>query len=346
MDKQLFTDNLLSWFQKNKRELPWRMNKTPYKVWVSEIMLQQTQVTTVIDYFNRFMTQYPHVKHLAHAKLDDVLKLWEGLGYYSRARNLKKTAEKIVSENNSAFPSDYESLLKLPGIGPYTAAAIMSIAYNEPYAAVDGNVYRVMARVLRIHKTTKDPQVKRTIKTAVDGLMPREHASDFTEALMELGALICLPKTSPHCAICPLRSLCLAYKHNEVDLLPIKQPRKKKDIQEKTVLVFVYNNKLFIKKRDEKLLNQLYGFVMEEKHLTKELIKAKYLDISIDSIVHLKNYTHTFTHLQWKIKAYIVFTDIELTDGIYVTIDEIKSTYSLPRAFNQLLPQIQKALKS
>ncbi|MCF7925530.1 MAG: A/G-specific adenine glycosylase [Candidatus Izimaplasma sp.] len=344
MKKTTFNQNLINWFDQYKRDLPWRKSNNPYTIWVSEIMLQQTQVTTVIDYFNRFMTELPTVHDLATCPIDYLLKLWEGLGYYSRARNMHKTAKIIVNQYNGFFPSDYETLLTLPGIGPYTASALMSIVFNKPYAAVDGNVYRVMARFLAIQESIKDPAVKKQIKSEVIARIPKDNPADFTEALMELGATICLPKQTPLCGVCPLQEGCAAYHQNCQDTLPIKQIRKAKKEENRTVLVFVHRGKLAIKKRDDVLLHQLYGFYLSDNPLSLETIKSLWKAYDIKRLTPLSKYTHTFTHLNWQLTSYLIETTLPLNDFHYVSLSTLESNYSLPRAFSKLIPHIKKAL--
>ena len=214
---------LLEWYQKNARVLPWRSeNPNPYHVWVSEIMLQQTRVEAVKPYYERFLSALPTVQALAEADEELLLKLWEGLGYYSRVRNMQKAAQQIVAEHNGEIPAEYSILLKLKGIGPYTAGAIASIAFSKPCAAVDGNVLRVMARLTADEGNIAEPAVRKYWEKEIMEALPKERPGDYNQALMELGATLCLPNGAPKCELCPLRAYCLAYRKNQTMLFPVK----------------------------------------------------------------------------------------------------------------------------
>ena len=213
---------LLRWFRENARDLPWRKNRTPYAVWVSEIMLQQTQVATVIDYFNRFMKRFPTVEKLARARQDTVLKMWEGLGYYTRGRNLHKAAKLITSDYSGQLPDTVDQLQKIPGIGRYTAGAIASIAFNRPAPILDGNVIRVLCRLFCIDGNPMDTPVKNQLWDLADTLVHTKHPGDFNEAMMELGATVCTPQ-NPSCLLCPLKNHCQAMKTGRQHELPVKQ---------------------------------------------------------------------------------------------------------------------------
>ena len=235
---------LLGWYCDEKRDLPWRRTKDPYAIWVSEIMLQQTQVDTVIPYFNRWMARYPTIKALAQAEEEKVLKSWEGLGYYSRARNLHKAAQIVTQEHHSQLPKESEKLSALPGIGPYSLGAIASIAFDLPIAAVDGNVLRVVSRLFAIEKNIKNKETVDQVREIVTSLFPKKNRSDMTQAWMELGALICLPG-NPKCLICPLQNVCVAKQKNLTERLPIvaKRPKIKKVV---TAAVIVQKNEKFL----------------------------------------------------------------------------------------------------
>ena len=237
MDKQLLQSNILNWYDQTKRILPWRDNPNPYHVWVSEIMLQQTRVEAVIPYFLRFIGQLPTIKDLAVISDDELNKLWEGLGYYSRARNLKRAAHLIVEKHESKLPSDYDELISLPGIGPYTAGAISSKAFGKRNTAVDGNVLRVFSRVFAIKDEIKDKTVKKNIKQKVEDLSPETRIGDFNQALMEIGATICKPNGKPLCMVCPLQPFCKAYQLDLTDVIPRKAKKAERKIIKKTVLI-------------------------------------------------------------------------------------------------------------
>lgn len=223
----MFQQALLTWFEANKRDMPWRRTYAPYHIWLSEIMLQQTQVATVIPYFERYIKKYPTIEDLAEGDETEVLKLWEGLGYYSRARRLIPCAQQVMRDHNGKFPKDYKTLIKLPGIGPYTAGAILSIAYNLKFPAVDGNVKRVFSRMYEIDEPVNDPKQHKVFETLVQEVIP-DDARNFNQAIMELGALICKP-SSPNCGACPVTDNCLAYKNGHQQVLPLykKKPDKK-----------------------------------------------------------------------------------------------------------------------
>ena len=241
---------LLPWYADNARVLPWRESRDPYRVWVSEIMLQQTRVEAVMGYYARFLRALPTVEALAAADEDALFKLWEGLGYYSRARNLQRAAQKIVTEYGGVFPHDYERVRALPGVGPYTAGAICSICFDLPKAAVDGNVLRVTARYLGDDTPIDESAHKAKIAAQLEDVYPAGNCGTFTQSLMELGATVCTPR-SPKCASCPLRQHCRAFAQNTVDRLPVKTPKKEKRRVEKTVFLLWYGEELALVRREE-----------------------------------------------------------------------------------------------
>jgi A/G-specific adenine glycosylase len=344
MNIKRFQSDILSWYDQNKRILPWRNNVTPYRVWISEIMLQQTKVETVRSYFKEFMSKFPSVKQLASAPEDVLMKTWEGLGYYSRARNLQKAAKIIVSEYNSEIPNNYKTLLSLPGIGPYTAGAILSIAFNQLYTAVDGNVYRVMSRLYAIEESIKDPQIKTHIKDLTESLLPVGRVNDFNQAMMEIGALICLPKNQVRCAICPLQFHCEAFKKGLQTTLPNKPKKPAKKIQDYTYIILNTNQKFAIRKRPNSgLLASLYEFPNTNEKLSIKEIQSRFHNLDILKIQKLPTKSHVFTHLKWNINAYLVDTTYENKDYMYISFDELQHKYSIPKAFNQYLDDIKKS---
>ena len=260
------TDDLLTWFYEVKRDLPWRKERTPYRVWISEIMLQQTQVATVVPYFERWLERFPDLATLATAPLDDVLKLWEGLGYYRRARNLHRAAQ-VVFENRSSFPETYEGWLELPGVGPYTAAAVSSIVDGERAVAVDGNVKRVAARLFRL-----DVPEEKEVRQLLTPYLPEENPGDFNEALMELGATVCT-KAAPACLFCPVQEKCQAFAAGEVDKFPKPKKRLERPHYTRYALVDFKDGALWLRQRSEnEMLNGLWGFVLtDEKPAGKSL---------------------------------------------------------------------------
>ena len=253
-------DPIVKWYQKQEKTLPWKQDKEPYHIWVSEIMLQQTRIEAVKKYYTRFMKELPTIQDLAVVPEEKLLKLWEGLGYYSRAKNLKKSAIQIQENNHGKMPTSYVELLKLPGIGEYTAGAIASISYNEKVPAVDGNVLRVVSRVLASKEDVLLPETKKKITNKLLEIMPDE-AGDFNEGLMELGEKICLPNTVPLCATCPIQEFCMANKENLTNEIPVREKKQKRKIENKTVFILKYKNKIAIRKREKiGILANLYEF--------------------------------------------------------------------------------------
>lgn len=305
-NKQGFAEALLEWYDQNARDLPWRRVHTPYAIWISEIMLQQTQVVTVIDYYKRFMARFPDVYRLSEAAEDEVFKCWEGLGYYSRARHMMQAAHVIVSELGGVFPEDRDALLKLPGIGPYTAGAIASIAYNEPVPAVDGNVLRVMARVYADGRDIGNPKNRNFFETLVMAHMP-DRSGDFNQALMELGACVCTPK-QPDCENCPVKMFCDGYKNGNPTDYPIKLPKAAKSIHDVSVLVLRHMGKIAVVRRPEGgLMSGLWGFpvVMDEDSETAHLnYFESHLGYTVTRTGLGPKAKHIFTHRVWNMQVY------------------------------------------
>ena len=297
------TAPLLTWYDLNGRTLPWRSVVTPYRTWVSEIMLQQTRVSAVIPYFERFMAELPDAAALATVPEERLLKLWEGLGYYSRARNLQKAAKVIVSDFGGELPRTCASLKTLPGIGDYTAAAIASINFGEPVAAVDGNLLRVAARVSGCADDIMDARVRE--------LQPPERPGDYNQALMDLGATVCLPNGAPKCEICPARMMCEAYKNGLTEILPVRAKKKARKIEERTVLLLFQNGKTALRKRaDTGLLASLWEFPsvlgnLDEAGVSLALAQ---MGLSAKSIEPAGSAKHIFTHIEWDMKGY--FADV------------------------------------
>lgn len=262
---------LIAWYHAHKREMPWRARPSPYAIWVSEMMLQQTQVDTVIPYFNRFMARFKTVEALADAELEEVLKLWEGLGYYSRARNLHKAARVVVSELNGALPTTYESLKQLPGLGPYTAAAIASIAFGEAVPVVDGNVIRVFARFFGIEDNSGDMKMRVALFERLTPFIKKHQPSDFNQAMMELGAMVCKPK-NPQCTACPLQSECVAFQTNCIHELPVKSKKAKVPHYDIAVGVVWKRRKILIgRRKTDQMLGGLWEFPGGKKQLGETL---------------------------------------------------------------------------
>lgn len=327
---------LLNWFEKEGRILPWRTEKKPYYIWLSEIMLQQTRIEAVKKYYDRFLEELPTIKDLAEVKEEKLLKLWEGLGYYNRARNLKKAAQIIVEQYAGAMPASYEQLLKLPGIGEYTAGAIASIAYHEKVPAVDGNVLRVISRITGSKQDILLPITKKQVTNQLKQIMPEE-AGNFNEALMELGEIICLPNGEPLCTICPLKENCIAKKENLTSQIPVREVKIKRRKEEKTIIILQCGKKVAIQKRESKgLLAGMYQFLNIEGNLTKEEV-IKYLidnwNLKIEQIEEIGEYTHIFSHVEWKMKGYQMKVKQENSKLLWVEQKELEKQYPIPTAF-------------
>ncbi len=286
-----FTTLIQEWYRLNKRDLPWRNENDPYKIWISEVILQQTQVIQGLDYYLKFESTFPNVKTLANANQQDVLNLWQGLGYYSRARNMHFAAQQVMDEFNGDFPKTYNTLLKLKGVGEYTAAAVSSIAFNLPHAVVDGNVFRVLSRVFEIETAINTPKGKKEFTVLANDLLDKKNPGTHNQALMEIGALVCKPK-NPNCNECPLSSKCLSFKNNSALKFPVKE--KKLKVKERTIdyLVVSDKEKVVIKKREGKDIWQgLYDFPILDKQLSE---KEKMLDVSIKHILTHQKITANF----------------------------------------------------
>ena len=305
-----FSRDLLHWYATNARQLPWRETTNPYAIWVSEIMLQQTQVKTVIPYFKRWMDRFPTVQTLAKSPLDDILKLWEGLGYYSRARNLYKAAGEIVDRLNGIIPQTYQGLLELPGIGGYTAGAICSIAYNQDIPVVDANVKRVFARILDMEEPVEQTASVRKIREMASSLIPSGQAGHFNQSLMELGALVCTPK-SPNCKACPVTPHCLAKQRQTVDSRPVLPPRKKTLALEVSAGVLIRDGRILVQKRLPKgLMAGLWEFPggklqpgeSPEQALVREF--AEELDIDIECGKKITVIQHAYTRFRVRLHTF------------------------------------------
>ncbi len=352
-DLRQLVEPLQKWFNENARVLPWRENPTGYYVWISEIMLQQTRVEAVKPYFDRFIRELPDVRALAECPEDKLLKLWEGLGYYNRARNLKIAANQIIEEYDGMIPPDYDKLLTLKGIGHYTAGAIASIAYGKAVPAVDGNVLRVISRVTADDSDIMKQSVKTHMEERLLEVMNDDEAevepSVFNQALMELGAIVCLPNGAPHCENCPWKSLCEAKKQDRIMEIPVKKKAKARRVEEKTVLIVKDGERLALHKRSTKgLLAGLYELPNLEGYLSEEEIiqylkKQGFEPLRIQPACEAK---HIFSHVEWHMKGYVVFlsateyssrhemTKKDENEGwIFVNVEDTKEHYAIPSAF-------------
>lgn len=313
IDAEQFQKKLLNWYHKNKRKMAWRDDPIPYHVWISEIMLQQTRVEAVHGYYERFMQRLPDIKSLAQVEDDELHKLWEGLGYYNRAKNLKKTAQILMEQYEGNLPSAYEELLKLPGIGPYTAGAISSIAFHQSVPAVDGNVMRVIARLSGDYRDIMQNSTRKAMEEMVKDLILPAEVHHFNQALMELGALICIPNGAPKCEECPVKRLCYAHQMNVQSELPVKTPKKTGKIENRTILVFVNEKGEFlIQKRPSKgLLSGLWEFISIEGHYSKQDLETylEYHGIYFESILQIENSKHIFSHIEWRMQGYLIILD-------------------------------------
>ena len=332
---------LLQWFYQNKRELPWRKDATPYHVWLSEIMLQQTRVEAVIPYYNRFLSRLPDIPSLADVEEEELMKLWQGLGYYNRARNLKAAAQQAVSLYGGELPADYEKLLKLPGIGSYTAGAIASIAFGIARPAVDGNVLRVISRVLASEEDIGQARVRRKIEEQLLAVMPSQKPGDFNQSLMELGAMVCIPNGEPHCTECPLSGLCLARSQGKTEKIPYKAPKKPRRVEERTILLVRWGDKFAIQKRPSTgLLANLYEFpnlegALSGEQLTEYLIRVGEKAFTAEPLPSSK---HIFSHVEWRMTAYYVALRKKKSDAFcFVDRKDIIEHYAIPSAFSAYL---------
>ncbi|MBC5649240.1 A/G-specific adenine glycosylase [Christensenella tenuis] len=327
---------LLQWYGKNARILPWRDVPTPYRVWISEIMLQQTRVTAVMPYYERFLHALPNPAALASVPDEELMKLWEGLGYYNRARNLKKAAQIIVNEFGGDLPSSFDALLSLPGIGSYTAGAIASIAFGIPVPAVDGNVLRVISRVCASYDNISDAKVKQRMEQELTGVMPRDCAGDFNQALMELGATVCLPNGGPLCAQCPLAALCKAHLNGLTNAIPVKTAKKKRRIEARTVFVILNKSRVALKKRkDTGLLADLWEFPNTDGALSPAEAENYLRQNGIEplGLAPLAPAKHIFTHVEWHMTGYLATTARQGGQFTWSTRSGLEKEYALPSAF-------------
>ena len=332
---------LLDWYRANRRDLPWRHTNDPYKIWLSEIMLQQTRVEAVKPYYARFLEACPTVEALAELPSERLMKLWEGLGYYSRARNLQKAAQTVVSEYGGRLPRSYEELRRLCGIGDYTAGAIASIAFDERVPAVDGNVLRVLSRLCGSYEDISQQTTKSAWRDRLAEVVP-EAAGDFTQSLIELGATVCVPNGEAKCEVCPLASYCVAAREHLCDELPVRATKKPRRIEQMTVLLIRDGDRTALHKRPEKgLLAGLFELPNVSGHLTEDELTAYIRSIGFEPLQfkRLDDAKHIFTHIEWHMIAYDVRIAPEF-DGFHgasgmllVNNDDLHANYAIPSAF-------------
>lgn len=326
---QQFRQSLVEWYQREHRDLPWRQTKDPYKIWVSEVMLQQTRVDTVIPYYQRFLKKYPTIGSLANADEEDLLKMWEGLGYYSRARNLQSGVKEVVEKYDGIVPNNRHDLQKLKGVGPYTAGAILSIAYNLPEHAVDGNVMRVLSRVLHITEDISLTKTRKIFEEAVEELIHPDFPGDFNQALMDLGATVCSP-TLPKCLLCPVREYCIGFQEGVAEQLPIKTKKTKVKNEYYNVYIIVIDGKILVEKRpSEGLLANMWQFPMIQRDKTfaeeiKNLYHVEICKVLKENFFELK---HVFSHLIWNMQSHFVEGKVllELPENVQlISIEDVK----------------------
>lgn len=341
---------LIGWYRQHKRALPWRGTPDPYRIWVSEIMLQQTRVEAVKPYYERFLKELPGVKELADVSEERLLKLWEGLGYYNRARNMQKAARQIVEDYGGRFPVTYEEIRSLKGIGNYTAGAISSFAYGIPKPAVDGNVLRVITRVTADRSDIMKQSTKSQIEKDLEKIIPGDAASDFNQGLIELGALVCTPGGQPKCGECPLALLCKAHQLGCERDLPVKSKTKKRKVEKRTVFVLRDGEHTAIVRRSGKgLLEGLYEFPNVQGHLpVKDAAEfCKSIGLMPVRILKLPRAKHIFSHVEWHMCGYEVKVDeLEKTNQkgyLFVHPDEIRKKYPMPSAFEAYMTWERKA---
>jgi A/G-specific adenine glycosylase len=328
---------LLPWYRENRRQLPWRNDSEPYHIWLSEIMLQQTRVEAVKGYYLRFLEALPTVEALADADDELLHKLWEGLGYYSRVRNLKKAARVVMEQHGGVFPRRYEDVLALPGIGEYTAGAVCSIAFGQKKPAVDGNVLRVVSRLTENDTPIDSLVYKKEVQKRLEAVYPEE-AGAFTQALMELGATLCGPNWKPRCGECPCRDFCGGNLHGTAERFPVKKPKSQRKVEDRTVFILRCDGRYALQKRPEQgLLAGLWQFpnVLGRLEAVQATAAVSEMGISIRDVLRQKEKKHIFTHIQWNMRGFYMET-ADICDGfVWMTAEEIDKNAALPTAFRQ-----------
>lgn len=341
---------LIAWYRENRRELPWRNTSDAYRIWVSEIMLQQTRVEAVKPYYERFLRELPTVKDLAEVPEDRLMKLWEGLGYYNRVRNMQKAARQVMEEYKGEFPHTYDTIRSLAGIGNYTAGAVSSFAYGIPKPAVDGNVLRVLSRILASEEDIMKASVRARMEKALEEVIPENEASDFNQSLIELGAIVCVPNGEPKCDLCPAAEYCLAREKGIQTELPVKSKAKARRIEKRTVLIFRDAEGVAIRKRPQKgLLAGLYELPNVEGHLTGKEVTAygKAIGLTPVRVRKLEHAKHVFSHVEWHMIGYEMLVDeLEKNCGkemIFAKKEELETVYSIPSAFEAYMDRTLKS---
>lgn len=335
---------LIPWYEAHKRELPWRQDREPYHVWLSEIMLQQTRVEAVKEYYRRFLTTLPTIADLAEAPEEQILKLWEGLGYYNRVRNLQKAAQTICADYAGVFPSEYAQIRSLSGIGDYTAGAIASICFAAPTPAVDGNVLRVYSRLLADDANIDLQTTKKRITRKLQETYPRKNPGIATQALMELGATVCVPNGAPRCDVCPVAEICQARKQDTWRSLPVRSEKKKRKIVDKTVFILLTEDTVALHKRSASgLLAGMWEFPNVDEKLDKQAAVTQVTGWQVEPVDLLMqtSYTHIFSHVEWHMTAYYIRCRRTNKKWKWVTKESLDETYALPSAFRPFREQIE-----
>lgn len=339
-----FKQDLLKWFDENQRQMPWRETKNPYYIWLSEVMLQQTQVNTVRPYYNAFIERFPTIEALSTTNEEDVLKYWEGLGYYSRVRNFHEAVKEVHNKYNGKVPDDPESFQSLKGVGPYTNAAVMSIVHNHPLPAVDGNVLRVWSRLTCNDADIAQPKTKKLFEKELQPFVETK-SGDFNQAMMELGATICTPK-KPICILCPVQKHCEAFAEGVVSELPVKKKKiKKKTIDYDVLYITNREGQILIRKRDTKLLNGMWEFPMFEQDTSIDAIEDE-----LDSVITIENEPviqtkHVFTHMTWNMKVYKAYMQKENIKPPYKWMNKNeKDTLSFSTSMTKIFTQMNQLL--
>ena len=333
---QQLPERLLEWYAAGHRDLPWRRDREPYHVWLSEVMLQQTRVEAVRGYYLRFLAELPDISALAACPPDRLAKLWEGLGYYSRMRNLQKAAQVIVSAHGGVFPREYDAIRALPGVGDYTAGAIASICFGLPEPAVDGNVLRVLSRVTDDAAPVTDAAVKREYAARLREIYPAGRCGDFTQSLMELGATVCGPNSQPQCALCPLASLCLARANGTALLRPVKAPKKEKRTEEKTVFILRCGTRIAVRRRPEQgLLAGLWELPNVDGKCSAQqaLAQAERWGVHPRELCRSSEKTHIFTHIRWELRGFYIECAEAAPLFTWVDPARFRQDIALPTAF-------------
>lgn len=336
----LKVEALLAWYDAHARDLPWRKDQDPYHVWLSEIMLQQTRVEAVKEYYLRFLDRLPTINDLANVSEEELLKLWEGLGYYNRARNLQKAAMEIVTRYGGKFPKDYDLLLKLPGVGEYTAGAVGSICFDLQTPAVDGNVLRVYTRALGDYSNIDLMSTKKKIREALIPIYQTGKCGRITQGFMELGATVCVPKGKPDCDHCPFGEWCKARERNAYQELPVREPKKNRRKEDKTVFLLLCEESIALEKRDTQgLLAGMWQFPNVEGTLSKQeaVNWASQQGLKPKDILWSFSYTHIFSHVEWNMQAYGISCGKQQSNYTWETIEGIHQNKAIPSAFRPVL---------